>query len=169
MIDGTSMNQKSSRIPLALQAVFLTSNRGKEVHHPPPDKSASKVFLGNWLFQRRGSIGRKEKKTRLQASTKQCTACTWAHSLNSGSSEETSISAIDQYPAPLDEYRPGDRISHALTSDHSLRSSERNSKPSITNNNVESSVSVSSSIKKVRAYLKHYNNCGSRFLTVSTQ
>ena len=32
------------RIPLTLQAVFLNGNRGKEVHTPPPDASAMKVF-----------------------------------------------------------------------------------------------------------------------------
>ena len=32
------------RIPLSLQSVFLNGNRGKEVHTPPPDASAMKVF-----------------------------------------------------------------------------------------------------------------------------
>ena len=32
------------RIPVGVQAVFLASNRGEEVHKPPPDKSASRVF-----------------------------------------------------------------------------------------------------------------------------
>jgi hypothetical protein len=33
-----------SRIPVALQAVFLASNRGQEVHKPPPGNVASRVF-----------------------------------------------------------------------------------------------------------------------------
>jgi hypothetical protein len=31
-------------VPLALQAVFLASNRGQEVHKPPPGGLANKVF-----------------------------------------------------------------------------------------------------------------------------
>mmetsp|Transcript_11422 Transcript_11422/g.31543 ORF Transcript_11422/g.31543 Transcript_11422/m.31543 type:complete len:442 (+) Transcript_11422:219-1544(+) len=41
------------RIPLALQAVFLASNRGREIHKPPTNGDANKVFVRNWLFQRR--------------------------------------------------------------------------------------------------------------------
>jgi hypothetical protein len=40
------------RIPKALQAVFLASNRGQEVHKPPPNNTANKVFVRNWFFQR---------------------------------------------------------------------------------------------------------------------
>jgi hypothetical protein len=58
----TELKQKNTRIPLALQAVFLASNRGNEVHQPPPDNSASKVFSKNWLFQRRGQGQAKEQK-----------------------------------------------------------------------------------------------------------
>ena len=35
----------SSRIPESLKWVFLESNRGKEVHEPPKDKSAFKTFI----------------------------------------------------------------------------------------------------------------------------
>jgi hypothetical protein len=38
----------TSRIPLALQAVFLNGNRGIVVNTPPPEKAASKVFRGWW-------------------------------------------------------------------------------------------------------------------------
>jgi hypothetical protein len=44
--------QRQSRIPNTLQAVFLASNRGREVHKPPPEKVAYKVYFRNWLFQR---------------------------------------------------------------------------------------------------------------------
>jgi hypothetical protein len=49
------------RIPATLQAVFLASNRGKEVDKPP--KTASKVFFRNWLFQRQ--TGSKDKRGSL--------------------------------------------------------------------------------------------------------
>ena len=38
-----------SRIPVALQAVFLASNRGYEVNKPPPEQVASKVYGSNNL------------------------------------------------------------------------------------------------------------------------
>ena len=47
-----------SRIPLALQAVFLASNRGKDVVKPPPSKMAHKTFFRSWIFQ---GFGRKRK------------------------------------------------------------------------------------------------------------
>lgn len=50
---------RGTRIPFALQAVFLASNRGKEVHKPPPDHAASKVFFRNWLFQRKSNSSKK--------------------------------------------------------------------------------------------------------------
>lgn len=42
-----------SRIPQTLQAVFLASNRGKDVHKPPPDRVAFKLFLRNWVFHKK--------------------------------------------------------------------------------------------------------------------
>jgi hypothetical protein len=48
---------RQSRIPNTLQAVFLASNRGREVHKPPPEKVAYKVYFRNWLFQKQGGSG----------------------------------------------------------------------------------------------------------------
>ncbi|CAB9513974.1 ANK [Seminavis robusta] len=48
-----------SRIPLALQAVFLASNRGKDVSRPPPDKQATKTYFRGWMFQ---GLRKKKKK-----------------------------------------------------------------------------------------------------------
>jgi hypothetical protein len=45
-------NSLQDCIPATLQAVFLASNRGKEVNKPPPASVASKVFFHNWLIQR---------------------------------------------------------------------------------------------------------------------
>ena len=36
----------ASRIPASLQAVFMASNRGEEVHIAPTDKSACRVYSG---------------------------------------------------------------------------------------------------------------------------
>lgn len=41
-----SIHGNGSRIPKTLQAVFLASNRGRDVHKPPPEHVANKVFQG---------------------------------------------------------------------------------------------------------------------------
>jgi hypothetical protein len=77
MNDQDKPRTRQGRIPATLQAVFLASNRGKDVNKPPPEKVASKVYFRNWLFQRqsgskesRGSLfaglgkGRKTKKSK---------------------------------------------------------------------------------------------------------
>lgn len=59
--------RKQGRIPVALQAVFLASNRGKDVHKPPPEKAANKVFFGNWLYQKASNtLGRGKKSQIIQ-------------------------------------------------------------------------------------------------------
>jgi hypothetical protein len=62
---NTQDNNRSrqGRIPATLQAVFLASNRGRDVNKPPPEKVASKVYLRNWLFQRQA--GSKERRGSL--------------------------------------------------------------------------------------------------------
>lgn len=130
------MKQKSSRIPLALQAVFLASNRGNEVHQPPPDKSASKVFFGNWLFQRRGTGKQKEKVSRqeISLSTRTSMDSVTMHSPSTLSTE--SLAAPKEYTiTPREstitpkEYtinvkmrRQESRISSLSTSTHSIHS-----------------------------------------------
>lgn len=42
--DVHSRSNEGARIPLSLQAVFLSGNRGQEVNTPPPDASAMKLF-----------------------------------------------------------------------------------------------------------------------------
>jgi hypothetical protein len=56
---------RQGRIPATLQAVFLASNRGKEVNKPPPAAVASKVFFRNWLFQRQTGSKKAEKGSNL--------------------------------------------------------------------------------------------------------
>ena len=59
-------SRKQTRIPSTLQAVFLTSNRGKTVSQAPPDKVASKVFFQNWIFQGKSLSGKKNNGSRGQ-------------------------------------------------------------------------------------------------------
>jgi hypothetical protein len=49
-----STKLRKSRIPLALQAVFLASNRGHDVHEPPPAQTANRSFGRFW--KRRGAM-----------------------------------------------------------------------------------------------------------------
>jgi hypothetical protein len=51
--------RQSSRIPSTLQAVFLASNRGKDVNAPPPQRVAFKTFFRGWL-------GRSDSKNKKQ-------------------------------------------------------------------------------------------------------
>jgi len=63
-----STEQSAPRIPLGLQAVFLASNRGKEVDQPPPEKAASKTFsTRSWLF---GGLRGGSGKSRRSKGTK---------------------------------------------------------------------------------------------------
>jgi hypothetical protein len=65
---------RQGRIPATLQAVFLASNRGRDVYKPPPAKAASKVFFHNWLFQRQAESNKKDgpsfKKKKVKKLTK---------------------------------------------------------------------------------------------------
>lgn len=49
------MDSRATRVPVALQAVFLASNRGKEVNKPPPNQVANKVYKRTWFGLRRSS------------------------------------------------------------------------------------------------------------------
>jgi hypothetical protein len=55
-MDTNHNSHGRTRIPASLQAVFLASNRGKEVHKPPPGQVCSKVFFTNWYMQRKSTI-----------------------------------------------------------------------------------------------------------------
>lgn len=54
--DQSTRRGNGMRIPRSLQAVFVTSNRGRDVNKPPPQKVAYKVFK-NFM-----GIGKKKKK-----------------------------------------------------------------------------------------------------------
>ena len=62
---------RRERIPRTLQGVFLASNRGKDVHQPPPQQVASKTFFKNWLKGAfpwsRASRNARRKKQQAQA------------------------------------------------------------------------------------------------------
>lgn len=76
MVSGGN-TKRQSRIPTALQSVFLASNRGNNVNKPPPDHSAQKVFYRNWFFQRqagskgRSFFGKKKNKNTVEAPQKE--------------------------------------------------------------------------------------------------
>jgi ankyrin repeat protein len=76
---GPSANGRShlGRIPATLQAVFLSSNRGNDVHKPPPEKVAFKVFFRSWIFPRKAEESKKKRtglfggsKKKMQSKTK---------------------------------------------------------------------------------------------------
>jgi ankyrin repeat protein len=77
---NTMAEVRGPRIPMALQQVFLASNRGKEVNKPPPGGVAVKVFKRTWFWQKKSSITRsgssshskkdKDKKSRNPLSRK---------------------------------------------------------------------------------------------------
>ena len=70
------------RIPAELQAIFLASNRGEEVHKPPPSKSAFRVFKSafkagiNRLKIRKDSKASRSASIRTAASSTPSTAFT---------------------------------------------------------------------------------------------
>lgn len=68
--------QRQGRIPLALQAVFLASNRGKEVNKPPPNRVCNKVFKNNWFFQRMSCSGKKVKEKKNEDSSEETASAT---------------------------------------------------------------------------------------------
>ena len=57
-VPGSRGQGSGSRIPLALQAVFIASNRGKNVDKPPPERAAHKTYFRNWMFK---GLGKKKK------------------------------------------------------------------------------------------------------------
>jgi hypothetical protein len=56
-IDATNHGAHQARVPTALQTVFLTSNRGIDVHVAPPKRLVNPTIL------RRGWLGRKRALT----------------------------------------------------------------------------------------------------------
>lgn len=56
------------RIPVALQSVFLRSNRGVNVSKAPPERLASRTFLQNIFYRRPTSIV--ERRTKVYDSSK---------------------------------------------------------------------------------------------------
>jgi hypothetical protein len=76
MTKPQTARSRQSRIPSTLQAVFLASNRGKDVHKPPPEKAGSKVFFSNWFFQKKTDSKKMEDKTNSVSSMSSCDAKT---------------------------------------------------------------------------------------------
>ena len=62
---------RGPRIPEALQQVFLASNRGKEVHKPPPGGLGFKVYKRTWFWQKKkSSIEHNYKSDRSKSTSK---------------------------------------------------------------------------------------------------
>lgn len=61
-MNDDATQQRMHRIPLALQSVFLRSNRGEDVQKAPPERMGNRVFLRNIFFRRPTSIVGPKKK-----------------------------------------------------------------------------------------------------------
>jgi hypothetical protein len=61
---------RTERVPFTLQAVFLRSNRGKEVHQAPPQRAAQRSFFQNRIFKRSSRLVDAEKKVYNNAKDK---------------------------------------------------------------------------------------------------
>lgn len=61
--------QVRTRIPSTLQAVFLASNRGSEVHKPPPKRDADRTYFRGFIARTfSGKHDRKLKRTKVEQS-----------------------------------------------------------------------------------------------------
>jgi len=91
---------KASRIPNTLQAVFLASNRGRDVHKPPPERVAHKDFFRNWWSSS------KSNSSKASNSSRQCSANasarTSAKSTLDVSPHKSLLEKLDLPSAPLE-------------------------------------------------------------------
>lgn len=79
-----------SRIPLALQAVFLASNRGHDVHEPPPAQTANRSFGHFW--KRRANAGPKPRAAAPASPSRT------AHSESTDTTESTLETTLSETP-----------------------------------------------------------------------
>jgi hypothetical protein len=95
--------QPAPRIPIALQNVFLQSNRGEEVHVPPPKRFASRIFHPIQLFrgirpkqqrkqQQQQQQYKRNTKTATTTSPDRTTTATTTTTTTSGSTSNSSTS-----------------------------------------------------------------------------
>jgi hypothetical protein len=83
---------RKSRIPPALQAVFLASNRGHEVHEPPPAQAAHRSF-GRFWKRRAATTAGGPKPATVPASPGRT-----AHSESADTTESTSETNNSETP-----------------------------------------------------------------------
>jgi len=57
-----------NRIPAALRAIFVASNQGGEVHKPPEDTTASKVFIHEISVPTKKAPGARKKERKVSFS-----------------------------------------------------------------------------------------------------
>jgi hypothetical protein len=67
MTSNTKHATRNDRIPAALQAIFLASNGGEEVHVPPPSNAAFKVFSILRRKNKKQAYDRPAKKVQVLA------------------------------------------------------------------------------------------------------
>ena len=140
-----------SRIPVALQAVFLASNRGQEVHTPPPGRLVNRVFVfrGNGPRAPRASYPRRNgprgprkwlwSLTRRK-STKECPQeeeekISRTASGSSGPTNEIIVPAQEQSRKSLRHGRPSfrrvDSSTSSITFFPSRSSAKKGAKPKV--------------------------------------
>jgi hypothetical protein len=97
--------QKPSRIPLALQVIFLHSNRGYRVDKPPPERQASKIFRRGLFFKKpvdpkskteADSSPEETKSMKTQETSSVSTLCKGDADEHSVSSDEVLVQAAKQ-------------------------------------------------------------------------
>lgn len=93
-----SSSRSSPRIPVALQQVFLQSNRGEEVHVPPSKNMASRIFR-TLTFRGRRNTNPKRNRNDARKNhpiSSQTTTTTLDHTTTNSSSSRSS----DRYDDP---------------------------------------------------------------------
>jgi hypothetical protein len=91
--------QKASRIPLALQVIFLHSNRGFNVDKPPPERQASKIFRRGLFFRKPidpKSKSKADKNTTEEATSIKTQESSSVSTLGKGDTEEQQFVASNE-------------------------------------------------------------------------
>jgi len=111
---------KSSRIPLALQAVFIASNRGKEVNKAPPKKMGQKTYLQ--AFKTKFPVFGKKRKIKKSK-----------HSNNKGNDENDDYGEDEEEPINEQHQQPAKKPQGTLTEVSSAKQSVKQQEQQQTN------------------------------------
>jgi hypothetical protein len=110
-------SSSSSRIPLVLQAVFLSSNRGQTVHEPPPQRMADRIFFGRKIRFFR-SIGN-YKNSRSNCKNKNSCDTSLCATTGVEASESSSSSNDDTTPTSMSSSSSSSFSSSMIGNHHS--------------------------------------------------